>query len=99
MALQGKTSVMVTINRNKGSDYGWSLGEACLSKVANKEKKLPRSFITRDGFGITKRARNYLNPLIEGEDHPPYKNGLQHYVSLKKVMVEKKIRRYSSAFE
>lgn len=97
LALQGKTSVMVTINRDKGSNYGWSLGEACLKKVANKEKKIPRSFITRDGFGITKRARDYLNPLIAGEDHPPYKNGLPHYMSLKKVTVGKKIRRYSPA--
>ena len=52
---------------------------------------MPRSFITKDGFGITQKARDYLQPLVEGEDFPPYKNGLPDYVQLKKVMVPKKL--------
>ncbi|MDG2145347.1 MAG: diphosphate--fructose-6-phosphate 1-phosphotransferase, partial [Porticoccaceae bacterium] len=71
--------------------YSWSLGEASLVKVANMEKKMPRSFITKDGFGITQKAREYLQPLVEGEDYPPYKNGLPDYVQLKKIMVPKKL--------
>jgi 6-phosphofructokinase 1 len=55
------------------------------------EKKMPRSFITKDGFGITQKARDYLQPLVEGEDYPPYKNGLPDYVQLKKIMVPKKL--------
>jgi len=55
------------------------------------EKKMPRSFITKDGFGITQKAREYLQPLVEGEDYPPYKNGLPDYVQLKKIMVPKKL--------
>jgi len=84
--------VMVSIERDGGDTYGWSLGEAPLAKVANMEKKMPRSFITKDGFGITKKARTYLQPLIAGEDHPPYKNGLPDYVKLQNKMVKKKLR-------
>ena len=91
LAVQGKSSVMVSIERGAGKQYSWSLGEASLEKVANMEKKMPRSFITKDGFGITQKARDYLQPLIAGEDHPPYKNGLPHYVALKNIMVPKKL--------
>ena len=91
LAVQGKSSVMVSIERGAGKQYRWSLGEAPLEKVANMEKKMPRSFITKDGFGITQKARDYLQPLIAGEDHPPYKNGLPDYVALKNIMVPKKL--------
>ena len=52
---------------------------------------LPRDFITADGFGITEKCRAYLEPLIEGEDYPPYKNGLPVYVQIKGVAVKKKL--------
>jgi 6-phosphofructokinase 1 len=92
MAVQGKSSLMVSIERDSTKEYNWSLGEAPLEKVANMEKKMPRSFITKDGFGITQKARDYLQPLISGEDHPPYKNGLPDYVQLKNIMVPKKLK-------
>ncbi|MFB0995995.1 MAG: 6-phosphofructokinase, partial [Porticoccaceae bacterium] len=92
LAVQGKSSVMVSIERDSTEEYSWSLGEVPLEKVANMEKKMPRSFITKDGFGITQTARDYLLPLISGEDHPPYKNGLPDYVQLKNVMVPKKLK-------
>ena len=83
-ALQGKHSIMITIERESGKHYSWTLGEAALEAVANQEKKMPRSFISKDGFAITQNARDYLAPLIAGEDYPPYKNGLPHYAKLKK---------------
>ena len=92
LAVQGKSSVMVSIERDSTEEYSWSLGEVPLEKVANMEKKMPRSFITKDGFGITQTARDYLQPLISGEDHPPYKNGLPDYVQLKNIMVPKKLK-------
>ena len=49
--------------------------------MANVEKKVPRDYITEDGFGITEKCRAYLEPLIAGEDYPPYKNGLPDYVT------------------
>ncbi len=92
MALEGKTSLMVTIEREKGEKYKWYLGEASLEKVANMEKKMPRNFITKDGFGITKKAKDYLKPLIIGEDFPPFKSGLPQYVKLKNILTAKKLK-------
>ncbi|MBA3731271.1 MAG: diphosphate--fructose-6-phosphate 1-phosphotransferase, partial [Gammaproteobacteria bacterium] len=69
----------------------WGIGHTQLSKVANKEKMLPKSFIRKDGFGITPSCRAYLQPLIEGEDYPPFKDGLPQYVRLENRPVEKKL--------
>ncbi|WP_438958288.1 6-phosphofructokinase [Porticoccus sp.] len=90
-ALAGKNSVMVTIERLAGDNYSWRLGEVGLDKVANIEKKMPSDFISRDGFGITQLARTYLAPLIEGEDYPPYLNGVPNYARLAKLPVKKKL--------
>ena len=91
LSLAGKTAVMPTIVRGKGKKYSWTVGEAPVAKVANIEKMLPRNFISRDGWSITDAARNYLAPLIVGEDYPPYKDGLPVYARLKKVLAEKKL--------
>jgi 6-phosphofructokinase 1 len=93
MALAGKNSVMPTIVRTSNNPYRWKIGEAKLSRVANVEKMMPKSFITRDGLGITKRCRTYLEPLMRGEDYPPYgKDGMPKYVQLKNVAVPKKLK-------
>ena len=94
-ALEGKNAVMPVIKRKKTKLYEWEIGEAPLSRVANVEKKMPKSFITKDGFGITGKAREYLAPLIRGEDYPPYKNGLPQYVRLKNKLVRKKLPKCS----
>jgi 6-phosphofructokinase 1 len=91
MALAGKNSVMPTIVRRSSRPYEWEVGEAHLSEVANVEKKMPAEFITADGFGITAACREYLSPLIQGEDYPPYKDGLPEYVTLKNEAVAKKL--------
>jgi 6-phosphofructokinase len=90
-ALAGKNAVMPAIIRKSDRPYRWSIGEARLAEVANKEKKLPRSYISRDGFGITPVCRAYLAPLVKGEDYPPYRNGLPQYVKLKNVPVPRKL--------
>lgn len=90
-ALQGKTAIMPTIERTNDKPYRWKIGEAKLSRVANVERKMPKSYITKDGFGITAAARRYLQPLIAGEDYPPYKDGLPQYVSLKNQLIKKKL--------
>jgi len=90
-ALAGKNAVMPIIVRKSSKPYRWTIGEAPLAKVANVEKKMPRNFITRDGFGITSKAREYLQPLIVGEDYPRYRNGLPEYVTLKNQLIPKKL--------
>lgn len=88
----GKNAVMPAIIRGKGKKYSWTIGEAPLAKVANVEKKMPRNFISSDGFGITEEARDYLSPLIQGEALMPYKNGLPVQARPKLVSVEKKLK-------
>ena len=91
LAVAGKTAVMPTIVRTNDSPYRWKIGEAKLSKVANVERFMPKSYITKDGFDITARAMRYLRPLIAGEDYPRYKNGVPEYVRLKQQRVAKKL--------
>jgi 6-phosphofructokinase len=93
LALKGHNSVMPTIVRTSDKPYRWKIGMARLEDVANKEKMLPRDYITTDGFHITAKGRRYLAPLIKGEDYPPYKNGLPQYVVLKNVPVRKKLKK------
>jgi 6-phosphofructokinase 1 len=92
LALKGKNAVMPVIVRKSSKPYRWSIGEAPLSAIANQEKKVPRDFITADGFGITAACRRYLLPLIGGEGYPPYHNGLPAYVTLKGASVPKRLR-------
>jgi ATP-dependent phosphofructokinase / diphosphate-dependent phosphofructokinase len=94
-ALQGHNSVMPTVERTSSKPYRWKVGMAPLAKVANVEKMMPKNFITKDGFGITDKCREYLAPLMKGEDYPPYgTDGLPKYVTLKNVAVEKKLEKF-----
>ena len=95
-ALAGKNAVMPTIVRKPGKKYSWSVGEAKLSDVANVEKTMPRDYISSDGYSITEKARAYFSPLIQGEDYPPYQNGLPQYARLKKVLTAKKLQTWEN---
>jgi 6-phosphofructokinase 1 len=90
-ALAGHNAVMPTIKRVSQDPYRWEVGEAPLSKVANVEKFMPRDFISEDGFGITQVCKDYLIPLIQGEDYPPFERGLPKYVTLQNLAVDKKL--------
>ena len=91
VALKGGNCVMPRMGRRSDRPYRWSMGKAPLADVANREKMMPRSYITRDGFGITAAARRYLSPLIQGEAYPPYRGGLPAYGALKLLPVKKKL--------
>ena len=92
MAVAGETAVMPVIKRISDQPYRWKIEKAPLSRIANKEKMLPRRYISADGFSITAAGRRYLQPLIRGEDYPPYFNGLPKYVTLKNIAVPKKLK-------
>ena len=94
-AVRGMNGVMPVIKRGSGKKYSWKIEPAPLSKIANVEKKLPRSFITKDGFGVTNKAIEYLRPLIVGEAFPKFKNGIPVSTKLKLKMVEKKLKKWT----
>ena len=91
-ALAGRNAVMPVIVRTSDAPYRWKIEAAPLSKVANHEKKMPAGFIRRDGYGITDKARAYLQPLIRGEAPPPYgRDGLPAYVTLRNEAVPRRL--------
>jgi 6-phosphofructokinase len=91
LALKGANAVMPAIRRVSNKPYRWKIDVAPLADVANKEHKMPRDYITEDGFGVTAKGRAYLAPLIQGEDWPPYRDGLPQYVRLKNTPVRRKL--------
>jgi 6-phosphofructokinase len=91
-AVKGMNAVMPAIIRKSSKPYRWVIEPVPLADVANVEKKVPRNFITEDGFGITAACRRYLSPLIAGEDYPPYVDGLPDYVRIKGKAVKRKLK-------
>ncbi|KFN49154.1 6-phosphofructokinase [Arenimonas composti] len=91
-ALKGMNGVMPVIVRTSDSPYRWKIEPAPLEKIANAEKKMPKSFIDRSGYGITGACRRYLQPLVRGEAPPPFRpDGLPAYVRLRLVPVARKL--------
>ena len=93
-AAAGENSIMPIIVRKKSKPYSWDIGKVKLSKVANVERKMPKNFISKDGFGITQSCKNYLSPLIQGEALAPFKDGVIHTASLKNRLVRKKLKSF-----
>jgi ATP-dependent phosphofructokinase / diphosphate-dependent phosphofructokinase len=93
-AIKGMNGVMPAVKRTSSKPYTWEIVPAPLTSVANVEKKMPRDFITADGFHITQKCRNYMQPLIEGEAYPPYENGLPKYVKLQNKLIKKKLPKF-----
>ena len=93
-AAAGENSIMPIIVRKKSKPYSWDIGKVKLSKVANVERKMPKNFISKDGFGITQSCKNYLSPLIQGEAMVPFKDGVIHTASLKNRLVRKELRSF-----
>ena len=86
--ISGISDVMVTVEKRR-KNGGWSTGKIPLGKVANRERKLPRNFIGRDGFSITKTCAKYIQSLINGESFPPFINGIPNYSKLKLKTIKK----------
>tara|TARA_B000000437_G_scaffold21961_1_gene15411 strand:- start:79 stop:1335 length:1257 start_codon:yes stop_codon:yes gene_type:complete len=95
-AIKGMNGVMPVIVRGKGKKYSWKIEPAPLSKIANVEKKLPKSFISKDGFDVTSKAIKYLQPLILGEAFPNFKDGIPASEKLKLIEVTKKLPNWKS---
>ncbi len=91
-ALAGMNAVMPAIRRLSSRPYRWKLVPVPIAEVANVEKKVPRHYITADGFGITPACRRYLEPLIAGEDPPPYRHGLPRYARWRGVTVRRRLK-------
>lgn len=94
-ALDGRNAVMPAVKRLARDPYRYELWPASLADVANAERTMPMDFISADGYGITRAARDYLAPLIQGEAHPPYREGLPEYLRLRLRLLKAKLPPYA----
>jgi 6-phosphofructokinase len=85
-AVEGKTDFMVAFEREKGAEYKCGIKLINLQEVANKEKKVPLDWITKDGTGVNEKFIEYALPLIQGESKPPFEEGMPRFAKLKKVL-------------
>ena len=79
-AIEGKSAVMMTINRQDTDNYFVYYSSADIAGIANGVKQVPREFINDEGNNITDECKKYLAPLIRGEVYPEYENGLPVHV-------------------
>ena len=79
-AIDGKTGIMMTINREVGEEYSVRIGSENIANIANEVKRVPLEYINEEGNGITEAGVNYLKPLIIGEIPVKYENGLPKHV-------------------
>ena len=96
MALAGADGYMPVIRRKQDKPYRWEIREAALVEIANREKVLPKEYLSRDGYQITAACRRYLQPLIEGETPPPFRAGLPKIAQLKNRLVTPKLPAWKS---
>ena len=81
---EGQTGVMITLNRVSDAPYVCETAAYDIHAIANLEKMVPQHFITEDGCQITEEFLAYLRPLIQGELHPIFKDGLPVHLVRKK---------------
>ena len=82
LALSGETGVMPITKRVSNNPYKWEIGTGDLKDIANLEKTLPKEYISECGFRITSEGKQYLSPLIQGENYPEFLNGVPKYEQL-----------------
>ncbi len=79
-ALMGETGKMMGYVR-KG-EYEISFVPMDITKIANVEKIVPRSWINERGNDVTEDFISYARPLIMGESYPSYENGIPCHITL-----------------
>lgn len=79
--LQGKTGVMVGVQRTSDTPYATEIRTTPVADVANKVKLVPREMISEDGFNVTDAALTYLRPLVAGMEEPISTDGLPRFLA------------------
>ncbi|MEE1073564.1 MAG: 6-phosphofructokinase [Cellulosilyticum sp.] len=79
---EGETAKMLCYERISDAPYQINIFAHDIADIANQEKTVPRSWINKRGNDLTHEAITYLRPLIEGEVHLSYLNGVPHYCNI-----------------
>ncbi|MFM1770480.1 MAG: Pyrophosphate--fructose 6-phosphate 1-phosphotransferase [Verrucomicrobiota bacterium] len=90
-AVGGQSGVMVKLVRQGNHPYKFATDVQPLGDIANVEHKVPREWISEDGFLPNEKFVEYVRPLIHGEVKVPIEDGLPKYITLARSPVEKKL--------
>lgn len=82
-ALAGKSGQVMGFKRISNHPYEVDYVSTDVREVANLEQKIPTNWINEAGNDITQELYDYLFPLIQGEIHVNYLNGIPAYYSCK----------------
>ena len=78
--LDGNTGVMMNFERVEDSPYLSIVKKCDINLVANIEKKVPREWISEDGFYVNEHFIQYAKPLIMGELSNIVCDGIQSHI-------------------
>jgi 6-phosphofructokinase 1 len=79
LALAGERDFSPVIRRLADQPYQWDITPVSLAVVTGPERRVPAACLTADGVSLSAVGRAYLQPLIIGEDYPPFVDGLPDY--------------------
>ena len=88
-ALDGKTGNMIVMKRVSNEPYIARFELEPLSSVANAEQKVPQEYMY-DKTRMSDAFRSYLKPLIQGNIHLIYKDGIVELTNFKKKVIKAK---------
>ncbi len=80
LAAEGKTGLMVTIQRTSNAPYTVTYGSAPVCEIANGVKAVPAEFINDRGNDVTEGLISYVKPLIQGESEVSFCEGMPAYL-------------------
>ena len=82
-AFEGQTGKMAAFRRLSETPYQCVVEMVDVQAVANREKAVPRHWITPDGYQVTEDFVRYARPLIQAELTPIYIDGTPRHICLK----------------
>ena len=82
-AIAGKSGQVMGFKRISNNPYTIEYISTNVREVANLEQKIPTEWISEAGNDISQELHDYLFPLIQGEVHINYLNGIPAYYSCK----------------
>lgn len=79
-AEEGKTGMMITLDRSDNDPYQCGTSAYDIHAIANVERPVPDEWITEDGCGLNEGYIEYARPLIMGELIPMFVDGLPYHL-------------------
>ncbi len=79
-ANDGKTGMMITLDRNGDDPYQCGTSAYDIHAIANVERPVPAEWITADECNLNEGYEKYARPLIMGELTPMFVNGLPRHL-------------------